>query len=58
MGIAPSNVCLGDKVCVLLGGGVPYIARACGKYWSFVGESYIDTLMGGEIVQTYRQGKI
>jgi hypothetical protein len=58
MGIAPSNVCPGDKVCVLLGGGVPYVVRGCGEYWSFIGESYIDKLMGGETIQSYRQGKI
>ncbi|KAM0233138.1 hypothetical protein ACHAP5_010493 [Fusarium lateritium] len=58
MGIAPSNVCQGDKVLVLLGGGVPYIVRVCGEYWSFVGEAYIDSLMGGETIQAYSQGKI
>jgi hypothetical protein len=49
MSIDPSNVCLGDRVCVLLGGGLPYVARGCGKYWSLIGESYIDRLIEREI---------
>ncbi|RBR26146.1 uncharacterized protein FIESC28_01037 [Fusarium coffeatum] len=47
-GIAPSNTEVGDAILVLPGGGVPYIARPLGGYWSFVGESFIDGLMEGQ----------
>ena len=53
MGIAPSNTQVGDTILIIPGGGVPYIARPLGQYWSFVGESYIDGLMEGQALQTY-----
>ncbi|KAF9773650.1 hypothetical protein IL306_008515 [Fusarium sp. DS 682] len=56
MGIGPSNTCQGDTVAVILGGGVPYILRASGEYWNLVGESFINGLMAGEAIESYKQG--
>ncbi|KAH7269230.1 uncharacterized protein BKA55DRAFT_531890 [Fusarium redolens] len=58
IGIGPSNTCKGDTVPVILGGGVPYIIRASGKYWNLVGESYVDGLMEGEAIESYAKGMI
>ncbi|KAF5595994.1 het-6-heterokaryon incompatibility [Fusarium pseudocircinatum] len=58
MGIGPSNTFPGDTVSVILGGGVPYIIRASGKYWNLVGESIIDGLMEGETIERSKKGGI
>jgi hypothetical protein len=58
MGIAPSNTQAGDSILVLDGGGVPYVARRHGEQWLFVGESYIDGLMGGQTLRAHEAGLV
>lgn len=58
MGIAPSNTWLGDKVCVLLGGGVPCLIRPSEEHWLFVGEAYVDGVMTGETIRDCKEGAV
>ena len=49
MGWAPFHVRKGDRVCILMGGQVPYILRPIqnGEY-QLIGEAYFHGLMHGE----------
>jgi hypothetical protein len=49
MGIGPSDIRIGDWVCILYGGDVPYVLRPQGKVeYKFIGESYVHGFMNGE----------
>jgi hypothetical protein len=48
VGLAPPGVQVGDEVCYLFGGEVPYILRAVGSHFEFVGETYCHGFMDGE----------
>jgi hypothetical protein len=41
MGLAPIANAIGDEICVLFGGNVPYVIRRKGIYWTFIGECYV-----------------
>ncbi|KAI2468564.1 heterokaryon incompatibility protein-domain-containing protein [Annulohypoxylon bovei var. microspora] len=58
MGIGPSSTLVGDRVAVILGGGVPYILRAEGSSYVFVGESFVHGLMDGEAIRAWRKGEL
>ncbi|TRX93544.1 hypothetical protein FHL15_005516 [Xylaria flabelliformis] len=48
-GHVPLNTQPGDRICVLLGGEVPFVIRPTGKgTYTLVGECYIDGIMDGE----------
>ncbi|KAI1746695.1 heterokaryon incompatibility protein-domain-containing protein [Xylaria castorea] len=48
-GHVPLNTQPGDRICVLLGGEVPFIVRPTGRgTYTFIGECYIDGIMDGE----------
>jgi hypothetical protein len=53
MGIGPSFMQPGDKVCLLFGGATPYIIRSTSSSdeFLFVGECYIHGLMDGEAIK-------
>ncbi len=52
VGLAPRYAQLGDYVCILFGGSVPFILRRHEKdgrcLWELIGESYVDGKMDGE----------
>ncbi|KAF2810809.1 HET-domain-containing protein [Mytilinidion resinicola] len=48
VGLAPLRVQVGDVVCILLGGDVPYLLRKCGESYILVGEAYVHGIMYGE----------
>ncbi|KAI0460291.1 heterokaryon incompatibility protein-domain-containing protein [Xylaria acuta] len=51
-GHVPLNTQPGDRICVLLGGEVPFIVRPMGRgTYTLVGECYIDGIMDGETFQ-------
>lgn len=59
-GLAPGRAEVGDLVCLLKGGTVPFILRQEIKKetdsevkWSFVGEAYIYGVMNGEVLARY-----
>ncbi|UZP38061.1 hypothetical protein NXS19_005877 [Fusarium pseudograminearum] len=56
IGLGPSDSKLGDCVTVILGSNVPYILRKNGDSWSFIGESYMEGYMNGEVAKMIEQG--
>ncbi|KAI0100390.1 HET domain-containing protein [Nemania sp. FL0031] len=58
LGIGPMGAKVGDLVFVIFGGEVPYILRAWGTLFRFVGQSYIDGLMSGEAIHMREQGEL
>jgi hypothetical protein len=55
LGTGPQSLEIGDLVCVLAGGTVPYLIRpvndAEGSRFRFVGEAYVHGIMHGEAAQ-------
>lgn len=59
LGIGPKWAREGDLVCVLFGGGVPYVVRPRpGGQFEFIGESYVYGLMDGQAVDAWRTGHL
>ena len=50
MGWAPPAAAVGDRICVLFGGQVPYVVRRQKEGYKFLGESYIHGMMNGEVL--------
>ncbi|KAI1818309.1 putative heterokaryon incompatibility protein [Poronia punctata] len=50
MGIVPPYSKVGDKVCIISGGQVPFLLRRVGDKWNLVGESYFHGMMDGEML--------
>ena len=48
IGMGPSSMCIGDVVCILFGGEVPYLLRPKGSHWQFIGDCYVHGIMQGE----------
>ena len=48
--LGPAALEVGDKVCVLLGGKVPFCLRPIGRSYLLVGECYVHGLMKGEAI--------
>jgi len=53
LGLVPSEVAKGDKICVLLGAKAPFVVRESSKAigeqrYLLVGDCYIDSIMAGE----------
>lgn len=54
MGVGPQCLQIGDKVCVLANGNVPFVLRSVGESeeeWRLVGECYLHGIMDGEAVE-------
>lgn len=49
LGLGPACTGIGDWVCVLKGGKVPYVLRPAEASFNFLGECYIDDIMRGEL---------
>ena len=47
MGLAPLAAKIGDKVCLLAGGQVPFVLREAGQNYYVVGEGYVHGVMDG-----------
>lgn len=58
IGLGPAAMQAGDLCCILFGAKVPYILRPVGYHFVLVGESYIHGVMGGEIVNNWRNGDL
>jgi hypothetical protein len=56
MGLAPRGTKVGDIICALLGHSVPIVLRPKGDYYSYVGQSFVYSLMDGEAVQEFLYG--
>lgn len=53
IGLAPIASMIGDEICILFGGRVPYVIRREGKLCRFVGECYAYGIMHGEPMEDY-----
>jgi hypothetical protein len=47
LGIGPPSVSVGDSVCILLGGQVPFIVRD----ETLIGECYVHGMMDGNMLE-------
>jgi hypothetical protein len=56
MGLVPRCSSVGDEICVLFGGSVPYVIRRHGAHCLFVGECYVYGLMGREVAKRLDEG--
>jgi hypothetical protein len=54
MGIGPNVLEIGDIVCVLFGGDVPYILRPKDGYYQLVGDAYVHGIMEGEAIEQWQ----
>jgi hypothetical protein len=57
LGCGPFQMQPGDKVCILLGGRVPYVLRPEDGRYLLVGESYVHSVMDGEAIKDWQAGK-
>ncbi|TDZ33045.1 Heterokaryon incompatibility protein 6, OR allele [Colletotrichum spinosum] len=56
-GLGPPSMVVGDRVCILRSGVVPYVLRRRdGGRWKYVGECYVHGIMDGEVVQWSKEG--
>jgi hypothetical protein len=52
MGRVPYGSAVGDVICILLGGNVPFVIRECGEgCFRLIGECYIHGIMDGEAMK-------
>ena len=60
LGIGPSIMEPGDKLCVLFGGSTPYVIRPTSdpNEFLFLGECYTYGLMDGEAIKLWEEGRI
>ena len=53
IGLGSTRMQIDDKICILLGGDVPFILRKTKKgQYQFVGEAYVHGIMSGEFMAT------
>jgi hypothetical protein len=57
IGNGPEVLQVGDRVCILFGGDVPYILRPERDHFLLVGESYVSGIMGGEFITKWENGE-
>ncbi len=48
IGLGPKATCVGDVICILLGGSMPYILRTKDDRYELVGECFVHGLMDGQ----------
>ncbi|PQE06016.1 hypothetical protein CJF30_00004958 [Rutstroemia sp. NJR-2017a BBW] len=51
IGLVPVGTNIGDEICLLFGGSVPFIVRNQDSYQRFIGECYCHGLMQGEVLE-------
>ena len=56
MGLAPPGAQTGDRVCVFLGGEVPFVLRKKDDRYKFIGESYVHGIMDEEVMVQLEKG--
>jgi hypothetical protein len=57
LGLGPAAMQLGDIVCILFGGHVPFVLRPVNGIFRLVGECYVYDLMDGEWTRNWKQSK-
>jgi hypothetical protein len=56
--LGPKVLEVGDVVCVLFGGKLPFCLRPWGRHYLLVGECYVHGVMGGEAMQMLGLGEV
>jgi hypothetical protein len=56
--LGPKVLEVGDVVCVLFGGKMPFCLRPWGRHNLLVGECYVHGLMGGEALEMLKRGDV
>ncbi|KAI9771043.1 MAG: hypothetical protein M1839_002979 [Geoglossum umbratile] len=56
--LGPKVMEVGDIVCVLFGGKMPFCLRPWGRHYLLIGECYVHGLMNGEAMEMLKQGKV
>jgi hypothetical protein len=51
----PREMQVGDSVCILAGGNIPFILRPQGKSYRLIGPAYVNGIMDGEAVSKWRE---
>jgi hypothetical protein len=54
IGVGPKFLLIGDLVCVLSGGRVPFILRRKGDIFQLIGECYVHGIMSGQALELIR----
>jgi hypothetical protein len=49
--LVPERAQIGDEICMLFGGDVPFILRQRQENWSLIGEAYVHGFMDGEALK-------
>ncbi|KAF2135304.1 uncharacterized protein K452DRAFT_333740 [Aplosporella prunicola CBS 121167] len=57
LGIGPSTLIRNDVICILFGGGVPFLLRRQKDHYVLIGPCYVHGLMKGEAVEERNRGK-
>jgi len=58
VGQGPACTAVGDVVCVLFGGGAPFVLRPHDGRWILLGECYLPGWMNGEVVDKLDKGLV
>jgi hypothetical protein len=58
VGFAPAASTIGDEICILFGGNVPFVIRKDGQRSRFVGECLVSGLMNGEAICGFDDNQI
>jgi hypothetical protein len=58
IGMGPDSLQLGDRVCILYGGKVPFILRPEDDHYLLVGESYTHRMMDGEMIKKWEANEL
>ncbi len=54
MGLTPAYTMKGDRICILLGGDVPFVVRPVNScHYELIGIAYIHGIMHGEVIDMY-----
>ncbi|KAI0969448.1 hypothetical protein F4678DRAFT_159773 [Xylaria arbuscula] len=56
--LSPGIMSVGDIICVLFGGKMPFCLRLCGRYYLLAGKCYVHGLMDGEAMQLADQQQL
>jgi hypothetical protein len=57
LGLAPEEVLENDVIAILYGCNFPIVLRPCGESYNYIGESYVDGIMDGELMEAKERGE-
>ena len=58
LGLGPPGCRIGDQLTILLGADFPYLLRLDGDYYELIGETYVEGIMHGEVLENFRLGQV